>query len=102
MKTQIDLIKSLRPQYFWDIDISDNEIHISRRLIVERAFILGNPGEIKHLINYYGKKVIIEELCNLNYLDPKTLNFISKLFDKPKKSFRCYKRKQLMIQYWNS
>jgi hypothetical protein len=102
MRTKNDLIRSLKPQYFWDVDTSDNCIHISRRLIIERVFTFGNLKEIKHLINYYGKEVIVEELCNLNYLDPKTLNFVSKLFDKPKKSFRCYTRKQLIVQYWNS
>jgi len=102
MNTRMDLRKYLRPQYFWDVDISDNGNHISKRLIIERVFIFGNLKEIKFLIDYYGKKEIVEELCNLNYLDPKTLNFASKLFNKPKKSFRCYTRKQLMTQLWNS
>jgi len=102
MKIQIDLIKSLRPQYFWDVDMSDNGIHLSQRLIIERVFSYGSLDEIKLLIDHFGKKKVLEELCNLNYLDSKTLNFASKLFNKPKKSFRCYTRKQLMIQYWNS
>ncbi|MEI6050162.1 MAG: hypothetical protein WCS03_14760 [Bacteroidota bacterium] len=71
-------------------------------MIIERVFIFGNLKEIKFLIDYYGKKEIVEELCNLNYLDPKTLNFVSKLFNKPLESFKCYTRKQLMTQHWNS
>ena len=98
----MDLKKYLKPQYFWDVDISDNGNHISKRLIIERVFSYGNLSEIKFLVRYYGKKEVIEELCSLNYLDPKTLNFASKLFNKPKKSFRCYIRKQLMNQHWNS
>ena len=102
MKTNIDLIKYLKPQYFWDVDISDNGNRISKRLIIERVFIFGNLKEIKFLIEFYGKKEIEVVLCKLNYLDPKTLNFASKLFNIPKKSFRCYTRKQLINQYWNS
>ena len=98
----MDLKNDLNPQYFWDVDISDNGNHISKRLIIERVFIFGNLKEIRLLIEYYGKKDIIGELCKLSYLDPKTLNFVSKLFNKPKKSFKCYTRKQLMSRYWNS
>jgi hypothetical protein len=98
----MELSKYLKPQYFWDVDISDHGNHISKRLIIERVFSFGNMKEIKFLIDYYGKKEIIEVLCKLNYLDPKTSNFASKLFNKPKKSFRCYTRKQLMTQHWDS
>jgi len=98
----MDLKDFFKPQYFWDVDTSDNGIHISQRLIIERIFSYGTLVEIKLLIDHFGKKKVLEELCNLNYLDPKTLNFASKLFNKPKKSFRCYTRKQLMTQYWNS
>jgi hypothetical protein len=102
MKTKIDLIKSFKPQYFWDVDLSDNGNKISNRLIIERVFCFGDFSEIKLLIGHYGKKKIVEVLCNLTYLDPKTLNFASKFLNTPKKSFRCYTRKQLMTQYWNS
>lgn len=98
----MELQNLIKPQYFWDVDISDNGNHISRRLIIERIFSFGTLTEIMSLIDYYGKKETLEELCKLNYLDPKTLNFISKIFNKPKKSFKCYLRKQLMIQHWNS
>jgi hypothetical protein len=98
----MELSNYLKPQYFWDVDISGNGKHISRRLIIERIFSLGNLKEIKVITDYYGKRKTLEELCNINYLDPKTLNFISKIFNKPKKSFKCYTRKQLMIQHWSS
>ena len=98
----MELKNYLKPQYFWDVDISDNLDHISRRLIIERIFSYGNLTEIKLLIDHYGKKEIVEELCSLNYLDPKTLNFVSKLFNKSKKNFKCYIRKQLMTQPWSS
>jgi hypothetical protein len=97
----MELKNYLKSQYFWDVDISDNGSHISRRLIIERVFSFGTLTEIKLLIDHYGKKEVIEEICNLNYLDPKTLNFVSKLFNKPKKSFKCYTRMQLMAQHWN-
>jgi len=60
------------------------------RLIVERVFSLRTIDEIKAAIQYYGKNRIVNILENLVYLDPKTLNFVSLLFNKPKNEFRCY------------
>jgi hypothetical protein len=92
----------IKPEYFWDVNFSDNGKHLSRRLIIERVFCFGTLKEIRLLIDSIGKKEILYELRNINYIDPKTLNFIAKIFTLPKKSFKCYTRKQLMPQYWNS
>jgi hypothetical protein len=102
MKPQRDLVNNFKPEYFWDVDISGNTDLISKRLIVERIFSLGTVQEIKILIDFYGRKEVAEELMKTNYLDAKTLNFAAKLFNKSKKSFRCYTRNQLMPQHWNS
>jgi hypothetical protein len=74
----------------------------SKRLIIERVATLGNIDELKSLVNFYGKKEIINTLLKLNYLDPKTLNFFSLLFDLPKSSFKCFTRRQLTKRPLNS
>jgi len=53
------------------------------------------------IIKQYGEKEIKKTVCDLNYIDPKTLNFISMLFHIPKVKFRCYIRKQLTNQHWS-
>ena len=90
----------IKQSYFWDIDLTPGK-SISTRLIVERIFTLGTLAEVALLIKYFGKEDVENVLINLNYLDPKTLNFASKFFNKPKKSFKCYLRKQLTPQLWN-
>jgi len=92
----------LSPHLFWDINIDKLDINKSKRLIIERVITLGGAKEIKLIIRYYGVDVVSEILRNLNYIDPKTLNFISRLFDIPLKSFKCFTRKQLNHQHWNS
>ena len=81
MKKQADILKVLNPAYFWDVDYSKLNVQKSKRLIIERVFSLGKLEEISMLINLYGEKQIIDTLSKLNYLDPKTLNFASKLFN---------------------
>jgi hypothetical protein len=90
----------LRQAYFWDVDITPGKT-VSKRLIIERIFCLGTLTEIALVLQFYGKEEVEETLCNLNYIDPKTLNFLSKYFSIPKKDFKCYTRKQLMLQYWD-
>lgn len=90
----------IKRRYFWDVDLTPGK-SIPARLIVERIFTLGTLAEVALLIKYFGKEDVINVLINLNYLDPKTLNFASRFFNKPKKSFKCYLRKQLTPQLWN-
>ncbi len=101
MKTKEDLVNSLKKTYFWDIDRSNPYSEISDRLLIERVFSLGDMEEIRMIIDHYGEKKTVEILSSLNYLDPKTLNFVSKLFRKSKKSFKCYIRKLSMPQLWS-
>ena len=96
------IISQLNPQYFWDVDFSGLDLNSSSRLIIERIFTLGETHEMKLLITYYGRKKVINTLCILPYIDQKTLNFVSKLFKKPVKLFRCYQLKQSKPQHWNT
>ena len=94
-------LNNINDVYFWDIDISTLDEIKSKRLIIERVANLGNLDEIKLLFIHYGEKELIQTLINLNYIDSKTLNFFSLLFNVPKSSFKCFTRKQLKAQHWN-
>jgi len=93
-------LKQINPTYFWDINIDNIDESKSKRLIIERIINLGNLQEIKQVINHYGKYEVTKTICNLNHLDPKTLNFFSLVFNIPKTKFKCYTRKQSINQYW--
>lgn len=94
-------LQNINKAYFWDIDISSLDEIKSKRLIIERVANLGNLTEIKLLVDHYGKMELINTICNLNYIDPKTLNFFSLVFNIPKSSFKCFTRKQSKVQHWN-
>ncbi|MEX0983077.1 MAG: hypothetical protein WD577_02830 [Bacteroidales bacterium] len=100
--TKPDILKELDHHYFWDVEVDKLDVDQSRRLIIERVFSLGTVREIKLLVNFYGEREVIDLLKNLNYMDPKTLNFASRLFEVPAKEFKCYRRTQLNPQHWNS
>jgi hypothetical protein len=102
MNPDNSIISQLNPQYFWDVDLLGLDENSSLRLVIERVFTLGEVHEMNLLISFYGREKVIEVLCNLSYIDPKTLNFVSRLFNKPLKSFKCYRLKQSRPLHWNS
>jgi len=101
MNSKKDISKILKQCYFWDVDIKSGKA-VSKKLIIERIFSMGTLDEVAFLLGYYGKKEVEKILLDLNYMDPKTLNFASKYFGRSKTEFRCYTRKQLMPRLWNS
>lgn len=101
MKQNQQLIKQLRVHHFWDVDVSRLDDVANMRLIIERIFNYGSVSEIEAVIEHYGLQTVIETVCRLSWLDPKTLNFVSKLFNLPKTAFRCYNRNQSKLQHWS-
>ena len=93
-------LKQINQAYFWDIHLDNFDESKTKRLIIERIINFGNFQEIKQLIDHYGKDEVTKTICNLNYLDPKTLNFFSLIFNIPQTKFKCYTRKQSINQHW--
>ncbi len=89
------ILAHINKSYFWDVDLKTLDEVKSKRLIIERVVTFGNLDEVISLFKFYGRKEIITTLRELNYLDPKTLNFFALLFNLPKSSFKCFTRKQL-------
>jgi len=96
-----ELIENLNKAYFWDTDFEKLDEEKSKRLIIERVLNYGNLREIQLIKSFYGMEEVKSVLCKLNYIDPKTLNFVSLFFRIPKTKFKCYIKKQPISQHWN-
>ena len=99
---KLHISKDISPKYFWDVDPGRLDAEGSKRLIIDRVFTIGTAKEIMLVLNYYGSKEVGEVLKKQNYIDPKTLNFVSRLLNIPLKAFKCYSRQQLNPPLWNS
>ncbi|MFA6128896.1 MAG: hypothetical protein WC699_16475 [Bacteroidales bacterium] len=95
------LLDQLNKVYFWDIDPALLDDNNSKRLIIERIMNYGNLKDIQLITSHYGLDEVKTILCSLNYIDPKTLNFISLLFHIPKTRFKCYSRKLSTGRHWS-
>jgi len=102
MMEKLDVSKDLSPAYFWDVNPGTLDAEGSKRLIIGRVFTMGTAKEIMLILNYYGATEVGEVLRKENYIDPKTLNFVSRLLNIPLKAFKCYSRQRLNQPLWNS
>ena len=94
-------LDQLNKAYFWDVDFNKLDKSHSKRLIIERVINLGNLNDLKLIKQTYNEDEIRQTICNLQYLDPKTLNFASLFFNIPKSMFKCYTKKQSPPAPWN-
>ncbi|MBN1185590.1 MAG: hypothetical protein JXB49_25110 [Bacteroidales bacterium] len=93
------IIGQLKPHYFWDVDRSAIDDTANKRLVIERIITYGTLGEISLIISNYGRSEVIDVIRKLNFIDPKTLNFMAKLFNLSKTDFKCYTRKPLISRH---
>jgi hypothetical protein len=92
---------NIKKELFWDVDFNRLDKNINKRLVIERVLSYGNLAELKEIISYYGREVIVLEIKKAGYLDPKTLEFVAGYFGVAKEDLTCYIKKQSAPQHWN-
>jgi hypothetical protein len=83
---------SLSKALFWDCDRDKLDYDTNKRFILERVFTRGLESDELEVFRYYGVKVIKTEVTKINYLDKRTLNYLSFILKIPPRRFKCYKK----------
>lgn len=93
----------LNPTLFWDTDFQSLDFKKHKKFIIIRVLTHGDLDDFKRIKKFYGKQEIIRAVRQAKYLDKKTLNFFSLIFDIPKKEFLCSKKSSIKIQkiFWD-
>jgi len=81
---------------FWDVDYTSLDAEYSSIFIIGKVLAFGSYDDIQSVFRYYGINRIKKEVKLSNSLDPKTLNFFSKVLDINPTEFSCYKRIQFL------
>ena len=84
----------LRKSLFWDLQESQIHPERNKRLIMERVFTRGNMMEFKDLRDAYTSDEIKETIVRIGSLDKKTMVFLSKAYQIPLTSFKCFTQTQ--------
>lgn len=102
MNPQQKIIRQLSPRYFWDVDLLKIHDQKNKRFIIERILSFGSIEEIGLITRYYGRVEVMKTIRQVNYLDPKTLHFASRIFKIPKSKFACTIKNASKPRFWNS
>jgi len=85
---------------FWDTDYDAIDWDNKVRYVIERVVSYGTVSDWRAIQKRYGMERIRDEMLQSRDLDPKTLRFLSAIFDIPKEQFRCYTYIQLNPGHW--
>lgn len=86
---------------FWDIeDIKKIDFYKRKEYIIERVLQYGQMNDWQIIKNLYGAETIKIVALQIRSLDPKTLSFLSTIFEIPKTQFRCYTTELLNQIHW--
>jgi hypothetical protein len=85
---------------FWETDKNAVNKDCNPEYIIEKVLMYGNLNDWYLLIEKFGKDKIIKKALIIRYLDLKTLNFLSCIFNIPKEQFRCYIPTQSTQKHW--
>ena len=77
-------------QCFWDMDYTKIDLNDGKNFIISRVIQNGDYDDVKTLFAYYGWEEIKKEVVKIKYLDRKTLNMMSLIFNISKSKFRCF------------
>jgi len=90
------------PNYlFWDIDLNSLDFKKNTRFVIQRVIQKGSLREWSTIKEFYGIKLIKQEILMIRDLDLKTLNFFSTYFGIDKNKFRCSSIQQSTHKHFN-
>ena len=85
---------------FWETDYDKIDWVNRERYVIERVVMYGNMKDWRLLQSYYGMEKIKEAVLSARDLEPKTMNFMSQLFNVPVSEFRCFTYRQSNNIHW--
>jgi len=94
MQTAQNLIGSLSPHLFWDVDPLEVDPRKHRDFIIVRCVERGRREDVRSIWDFYGPDQVRETLLRAPALSKKTIAFFANQFDLPREAFRAHQRAQ--------
>jgi len=92
----------INPGLLWEYNITDVDLQQMRNIVVQRVIERGWPQDWYAMLNIYGEEEVKNIICDLSYLNDKDMYFVSLVFSIPLSKMKCFEKKQLQPQHWNS
>lgn len=93
----------LNPKLLWEYDLDKFNWDKSKRIVVQRVIEMGFPEDYYAIFDMYGGIEGVREIIKtIPYLSPLDTHFVCLFFNLQKEELKCYIKKQLKPQLWNS
>lgn len=92
----------IRDSLFWEYEFGKINWQEMKVVIVQRVIERGRMDDFYAIINLYGIEGVKETIKEIPYLNPKDMEFVSSVFEIKKEDLKCYSKKPLKNQHWNS
>jgi len=92
----------IRESLLWEYRKDDVDYGKMKSIIVQRVIERGRMNDFYAILNIYGLSEIKRIIKNITYLNDKDIAFVYAVFGLNKEDLKCYTRKQLQKQHWNS
>ena len=92
----------IRDSLLWEFRENDVDYDKMKSIVVQRVIERGRMDDFYAILNKYGVDDTKKIIKNLSYLNDKDIAFVCAVFELNKEDLKCYTRKQLLKQHWNS
>lgn len=92
----------IRDSLFWEYEFDKINWQEMKVVIVHRVIERGRMDDFYAIINLYGIEGVKETIKEIPYLNSKDMAFVSSVFEIKKEELKCYSKKPLKNQHWNS
>lgn len=92
----------VRESLLWEYELSDFNYQNMRNIVVQRVVERGRMDDFYAILNMYGVEGVKNAIREIATFNPKDLAFVCSVFDLKKEELKCYTRKPLHPQRWNS
>jgi hypothetical protein len=95
----MNIINKFSPYLFWDVDKTKLDMDLNAFYIIPRVFDYGRLGDVRLITSHYKEDTIKRVVQEVPYLDPRTISYLSLLYDIPMEQFRAYGNKSGKVNW---
>jgi len=92
----------VRSSLLWEYELDRFNWQEMRNVVIQRVIERGRMDDYYAILNLYGLKGVKEAIKQIPYLSPRDISFVCSIFGLKKSDLKCFMRKQLEQQHWNS
>lgn len=92
----------IRESLLWEFETEHINWQLMRNIVVQRVVERGRMNDFYAILNLYHLKGVKDAIRQITSMNNKDIAFVCSVFDLKKEELKCYTKKQLTNQHWNS